>query len=69
MKITFYGGVESTTGSKHLLEVDDAKILLDCGMFQGSRKKAFKKNKEFPFVMNQVINIFLTFPRMVRAAR
>jgi len=49
MKITFYGGTETTTGSMHLLEVEQSKILLDCGMFQGSRKKAYELNKNFPF--------------------
>jgi metallo-beta-lactamase family protein len=49
MKITFYGGAETTTGSMHILEVAGAKFLIDCGMYQGSRKKAFEINKNFPF--------------------
>lgn len=33
--LTFLGGVETVTGSKHLLETDRARVLLDCGLFQG----------------------------------
>ncbi len=35
MKITFLGGAETVTGSKFLLETDAARVLVDCGLFQG----------------------------------
>lgn len=34
-KVTFYGGAGSVTGSNFLLEVGDAKVLVDCGLTQG----------------------------------
>ena len=34
-KITFYGGTGTVTGSNFLLEIDDKKILIDCGLTQG----------------------------------
>ncbi len=34
-KITFYGGTGSVTGANFLLEIDDKKILIDCGLTQG----------------------------------
>lgn len=46
MKITFHGAAREVTGSKHLLEVNGKRILLDCGMFQGRRKEADLKNRE-----------------------
>ena len=49
MKITFHGAVREVTGSKHLLEVGDSRILLDCGLFQGHRKEAEEKNRNFTF--------------------
>src|SRR5688572_18439866 len=37
-KITFYGGVGTVTGSKYLLEHNDRRVLVDCGLFQGLRE-------------------------------
>ena len=33
--LTFLGGAGTVTGSKYLVDTDDARILLDCGLFQG----------------------------------
>ena len=49
MKWHFLGGADQVTGSKHLLEFDDARILFDCGMFQGRRKEANEINKTLGF--------------------
>lgn len=37
MKITFCGGALSVTGANYLLEHGSTKMLVDCGLFQGSR--------------------------------
>lgn len=47
MKIKFCGAAREVTGSRHLLEINGKKILLDCGLFQGHRDEAAKKNSEF----------------------
>ncbi len=49
MKIHFHGAAQTVTGSMHLLEVNGARILLECGLFQGKRKETYKRNKNFPF--------------------
>jgi len=49
MKITSYGAAREVTGSKHLLEINGHRILLDCGMFQGRRKQADIKNRSLGF--------------------
>lgn len=49
MKIQFWGAAREVTGSRHLLEVNGKRILLDCGMFQGRRKDTEEKNKTFGF--------------------
>ena len=33
--ITFAGAADCVTGSRHLVDVDGKRILLDCGIFQG----------------------------------
>ncbi len=35
-KISFHGGVGSVTGANFLLETDNTKVLVDCGLIQGS---------------------------------
>ncbi|MCK5794240.1 MAG: MBL fold metallo-hydrolase [Anaerolineales bacterium] len=49
MNLTFYGAARTVTGSMHLLEVGQHKILLDCGLYQGRRKESYKRNRNFPF--------------------
>jgi len=48
MKLTFYGAARTTTGSMHLIEANGARVLLDCGLYQGRRKKAFHRNRDLP---------------------
>jgi len=49
MKIHFRGANREVTGSRHLLEINGKKILLDCGLYQGRRKDEKERNKNFQF--------------------
>ena len=49
LKITSYGAAEEVTGSKHLLETTNARVLVDCGLFQGRREETHEKNAAFSF--------------------
>lgn len=49
MKLGFYGAARTVTGSMHLIETGDHRILLDCGLYQGHRAEAFQRNANLPF--------------------
>jgi len=49
MQVHFLGATRTTTGSMYLLEVNDRKVLLDCGLYQGKRDEAIERNRHFPF--------------------
>ena len=50
MKLTFLGAAGTVTGSCYLLEHENSRFLVDCGMFQGSKK--LKENNYVPFAFN-----------------
>lgn len=47
--LTFCGGVRTVTGSMHLLEANDERVIIDCGLFQGHREDFYRVNAQFPF--------------------
>jgi metallo-beta-lactamase family protein len=49
MRVTFYGATRTTTGSLFLLEVNQQRFLLECGLFQGRRGETIERNRNFPF--------------------
>ncbi len=49
MIVKFWGAARTVTGSMHLLQLDNGKkILLDCGIYQGSEGFADEYNRTFP---------------------
>ena len=48
-KITFCGGAGTVTGACYLVEAGDSKILVDCGMIQGSRFSESLNDNPFAF--------------------
>jgi len=60
VKLTFFGAARTVTGSMHLLEVGQYKILLDCGLYQGRRKESFKRNRNFPFSPEELDAVILS---------
>ncbi|MDX2036891.1 MAG: MBL fold metallo-hydrolase [Isosphaeraceae bacterium] len=49
MRITFHGAARQVTGSAHLLEFGNRRILLDCGMFDADRSSPDSPNRRFTF--------------------
>jgi metallo-beta-lactamase family protein len=49
MRVRFHGAAHTVTGSQHLLEINGARLLLDCGLYQGRRADTYARNLNFPF--------------------
>lgn len=47
--LTFLGATGQVTGSCYLLETHHQRILLDCGLFQGSKETEKQNHEDFPF--------------------
>ena len=60
MKITFLGGVEEVTGSKYLIEHENKKILVDCGLFQGGKELREHNWDTFPVEPSSIDAVVLT---------
>lgn len=60
LKITSFGAAGEVTGSRHLIEFDTGKILLDCGMFQGPREVVGKRNEDFDFNPTEIDAVILS---------
>ena len=54
MNLQFYGAVRAVTGSQHMLGVNGHQVLLECGLYQGRRKVAEKRNRHLPFDAGKV---------------
>ena len=59
-RITFHGAASTVTGSKYLIEADDARVLVDCGMFQGVKKLRQRNWQPTPFDVQAIDAVVLT---------
>lgn len=60
VKVKFLGAAGTVTGSRFLLEIDDLKILVDCGLFQGLKEYRLRNWESFPIDPAAIDMIFLT---------
>jgi metallo-beta-lactamase family protein len=60
MEIHFLGGATTVTGSQFLLVTDQARILVDCGMFQGGPNEAMRNRVPLAFDPSTLDAILLT---------
>lgn len=73
--LSFWGGVGTVTGSKYLIETDRARVLVDCGVFQGLKELRERNWQEPPFDPRSLNAVLIThahidhtgyLPRLVR---
>jgi len=60
IKLGFYGATRTVTGSCFLLQTSKSRVLIDCGMFQGSKAIKERNYDEFPFDVEGIEYVILT---------
>lgn len=60
MTLTSLGAASTVTGSKHLLELDGHRILVDCGLFQGVKNLRELNWAKFPVEPSSIDAVVLT---------
>jgi metallo-beta-lactamase family protein len=58
--LTFLGAARTVTGSKYLLEVDDRRVLVDCGLFQGLKELRERNWQPLPVPASSLHAVVLT---------
>ena len=58
--LTFLGAARTVTGSKYLLEHNDVRVLVDCGLFQGLKPLRERNWEEFPVPPSSITSVVLT---------
>ncbi len=60
IRLSFHGAAETVTGSKYLLEAGGARVLVDCGLFQGMKPLRMLNWQRLPFEPAGVQAVVLT---------
>ncbi len=60
LKLSFHGAARTVTGSNYLLQTDTARVLIDCGMFQGAKTETELNYRPFPYDPKSITALVLT---------
>ena len=66
-KIIFYGGAGSVTGSNFMLDTEDAKYLIDCGLQQGTHEE--DNYKPFAYDPAEASHLFISHAHLDHVGR
>lgn len=59
-RLTFHGAAGGVTGSCFRLQTDAGQVLIDCGMFQGSKTEKELNYRPFPFAPGKIAAVILS---------
>ena len=60
IKLTFAGAADTVTGSRHLVEIGEQRILLDCGLYQGYKTLRERNWAPFPVPAQELDAVLLS---------
>ena len=69
MRISFHGAAQDVTGSCHLVEAGGKRILIDCGLHQGSRALNLENAEPFGFEAAAIDCVLLTHAHLDHCGR
>jgi metallo-beta-lactamase family protein len=69
MRITFHGATRDVTGSCYLVECQDKRILIDCGLYQGNRETDEENRNDFGFDPASIDYLLLTHSHLDHCGR
>ena len=69
MHIQFHGAAGEVPGSCHLITVGEHRILLDCGLVQGSRKNEARNSEPFSFNPSSIDAVVLSHSHIDHSGR
>jgi metallo-beta-lactamase family protein len=69
MKLTFYGGTGEATGANYVLESNGTKIMVDCGLHQGSHYAETENFEPFAYDPKEVAAVFVTHSHLDHIGR
>lgn len=69
MKVHFFGASGEVTGSCYLLEYGDKKVLIDCGLFQGTEMADERSHAAFAFDPTQLSAVIVTHAHIDHCGR
>ena len=69
MKITFLGATKTVTGSNFLVETENKKFLVDCGMYQGAAEDEYENEAPFDFNIEEIDFMLLTHAHIDHSGR
>ena len=69
MHVQCLGAAGRVTGSCHLVQAGDFRILLDCGLVQGSREDADLNREPFPFDVDRIDAVVLSHAHIDHSGR